>query len=288
MRFDPPGKIAIFCRSTWHRPQPFHTMPGTVYQSILTSIRENGSLCRFWVLFDPDRETPSQLRSAAEWAVDNGVDAILVGGSIYERDDFSASVLAVREGAAGGAPVLLFPGNHSQVSTHADAILFHSLLSGRNPQFLIGEQVSAAAHIRRIGLETIPMGYLLVESGRVTSVQGVTGTNPLPRNKPELIAVHALAGQYLGMRLIYLEAGSGAMKPVPSEAVCLTRETIDIPLIVGGGVRSPSTVNRLANDGADVVVVGNIFEQERDTTLLREMILAAHVIPTVFQENETS
>ncbi len=231
---------------------------------------------QFWVLLDPDRDSPRDLREASEMAVANGADALLVGSSYYERDDFDASVLAVQEGAQGQAPVMLFPGDHRQLSAHADALLFLNLLSGRNAQYLIGEQMLAAPRVRKMGMETIPVGYVLVESGRVTSVQSVTGTTPIPRDKPELIATHALAGQYLGHKLIYLEAGSGAKWPVPEQVITLTKHTLDIPLIVGGGLRTPEAAQRSADAGADVIVVGTILEQHRDRNLMVELADAVH------------
>ncbi|MBD3166995.1 geranylgeranylglyceryl phosphate synthase family protein, partial [bacterium] len=173
-------------------------------------------------------------------------------------------------------PVILFPGNHQQLSRHADALLFLSLLSGRNPQYLIGEQMLAAPHVHHLGLSTIPTGYLLIECGRVTSVQSVTGTTPLPREKHKLIASHALAGQYLGMKLIYLEGGSGALKPVPLEAIRLTRETIDVPLVVGGGIRRPAEARAAAEAGADIVVVGNVLEKARTNGRVKELADAVH------------
>ncbi|HEB84099.1 MAG TPA: geranylgeranylglyceryl/heptaprenylglyceryl phosphate synthase [Bacteroidetes bacterium] len=230
----------------------------------------------FWVLLDPDRESPSELRRAAGEAAAGGADGLLVGSSFYEREDFDTSVLAVKEGADGVVPVILFPGNHQQVSPHADALLFLCLISGRNPQYLIGEQVLAAPLVRRLALDVLPTGYILIEGGRVTSVQAVTGTTPLPREKTELIAAHALAGQYMGMRLIYLEAGSGARHAVPREAIRLSRHSIGVPLIVGGGIRDPETASGIAEAGADVVVVGNALEGARGRGLTREIADAVH------------
>ncbi len=231
---------------------------------------------QFWVLLDPDRDSPAQLRDAAELAVDNGADALLVGSSYYERNDFDASVQAVREGSNSAVPIMLFPGDHRQLSAYADALLFLNLLSGRNAQYLVGEQMLAAPRVRNMGLETIPVGYILVESGRVTSVQSVTGTSPIPRDKPELIASHALAGQYLGHKVIYLEAGSGAKWRVPDEAISLTRHTVEIPLIVGGGLRTPENARDAAEAGADVIVVGTALEQRRERELMIDMAEAVH------------
>ncbi len=239
-------------------------------------LHTNDSGKKFWVLLDPDREEPEQLKYAAEVSVDEGADTLLVGSSYYERNDFDESVKAVQEGAGGKVPVLLFPGNHQQLSEFADALLFLSLLSGRNPQYLIGEHILAAPKLRRMDLPAIPTGYYLVDGGRVTSVQSVTGTTPLPRKKIELIASHALAGQYLGMKLVYLEAGSGAKLTVPLDAIALTQKTIDVPLIVGGGIRTPEAAHAAAKAGADIVVIGNHLEKSRDPGRVREMAVAVH------------
>ncbi len=248
----------------------------TVYENILHQLQNSSHRSLFWVLLDPDRDSPSRLGETAEMVIENGADALLVGGSYYERDGFDESVKAVKDAANDHIPVMLFPGNHRQVSHYADALLFHSLLSGRNSQYLIGEQMLAASHIKRIGLETIPMGYLLIESGSVTSVQSVTGTTPLPRDKTELIAAHALAGQYLGKKIIYLEAGSGALLPVPSEAISLTKQTVDIPVIVGGGIRRAEEADVAVRAGADILVVGNAIEQSHDKKLIAEFANAVH------------
>lgn len=230
----------------------------------------------FWMLLDPERESLSELTEAAEIAVENGVDGILVGSSSYEQDGFSAAVHAVKKGIGNYKPVLIFPGGHKQVSTHADAILFLSLLSGRNSQYLIGEQLLAVPHVHRIKLETIPTGYLLIESGSETSVQQITQTAPLPRDRADLIATYALTGQYMGKRVIYLEAGSGAMLPVPAHAIEQTRMTIEVPLIVGGGIRTSDQANAAAIAGADFVVIGTALEHARDHVRVAELADAVH------------
>lgn len=217
-----------------------------------------GKRC-YWVLLDPDDFSADQGTDIARQAESAGVDALLIGGSLVHSNGFDSFVKSVRD--AVSIPVMLFPGDASQVSEHADALLFLSLISGRNPVNLIGEHVKAAPRIKRIGLEAIPTAYMLVESGAVTSVEFMSGTRPLPRAKPAIAAAHALAAQYMGMAMVYLEAGSGAPQPVPDEMVAAVRSQIDIPLIVGGGIRDVATAEATYKAGADVVVTGNMLQK---------------------------
>ncbi|MEO0236290.1 MAG: phosphoglycerol geranylgeranyltransferase, partial [candidate division WOR-3 bacterium] len=167
-------------------------------------------------------------------------------------------------------PVILFPGSHAQLTKHADAVLFLSLLSGRNAQYLIDEQVRMAPILRKFNLEAISTAYLLIESGRTTTVEWVTNTRPIPRNKVDLVIAHVLAAEMMGFKLIYLEAGSGAEKPVPDELIKLVKANINIPLIVGGGLKSLDTINGVFEAGADFVVIGNKLEE--DPKFLRSLI----------------
>jgi phosphoglycerol geranylgeranyltransferase len=178
-------------------------------------------------------------------------------------------------------PVIIFPGSYTQVTPEADAILFTSLISGRNPQYLIDEQVKGAPFIKRAGLETIPTGYMLVESGPLTSVQFISGSLPIPRNKADIACAHALAAQYLGMKLVYLEAGSGAEQAVPVEMVSAVADTVDIPLMVGGGLHSPEDCSSRIEAGAGFIVMGTRLERDRGLSLLRELTAASHPRETV-------
>jgi len=245
-----------------------------IFQKISNRIKQGKK--QFWILLDPERESPEELRVAGEMAVNSGADGLLIGSSLYPGDNFNEAVLAVKNGCQGVVPVLIFPGNHRQVSPHADAILFLTLLSGRNPRYLIEEQMLAAPYIHQIGLETIATGYILIESGKITSVQRVTETTPLPRENAKLIATHALTGQYLGNQMIYLEAGSGALYPVPEDAIRLTRSMIDVPLIVGGGIRDPKNAEVAVRAGADFIVIGNALENARDCRFINELADAVH------------
>jgi phosphoglycerol geranylgeranyltransferase len=226
------------------------------YQKLLDIKKSNG--CGFLVLLDPDRKPPEALADFASGCEKAGVDGFLFGSSIMVANHFEKSLLTVKK--AVKKPVIIFPGSSSMISSHADAILFLSMISGRNPNLLIGEHVKAAPAIKMIGLEVIPTAYMLIESGALTSVSYISDTFPIPRYKPDIACAHALAGQYLGMKLVYLEAGSGAEKPVPLEMVQQVSHYVDIPVIVGGGIKDTDYVKKLVASGASFVVVGNFLE----------------------------
>jgi len=213
-----------------------------------------------WVLLDPDDFTTERAVEVARTSQESGVSALLVGGSLLQANQIDTFVKSLRE--AVSIPVILFPGDATQLSKHASALLYLSLISGRNPVNLIGEQVKAAPIIRQYGLEPISTGYMLVESGTVTSVEFMSGTRPLPRSKPNIAAAHALAAMYLGMDMIYLEAGSGASLTVPAEMIEAVRRCVDIPIIVGGGIRDEETALEKLRAGADIIVTGNLLQKE--------------------------
>ncbi len=230
-----------------------------------------------WLLLDPDDQTSEELASVAVEAQEAGVRIILIGGSFITHDGFDEAVKAVK--AAVNLPVVIFPGNCRQLSRHADGILFTSLLSGRNPQYLISEQVIAAPVVCRIKLSSIPTAYLLVESGKTTSIEYVSDTKPLPRNKPQLAVAHAQAAMLFGMQAVYLEAGSGADNPVPQEMIKAVVSNVSIPVIVGGGIRNPDQARQAGEAGAKAVVVGTAVEKQ-GTGLLKEMNSALKEIKT--------
>ena len=184
---------------------------------------------------------------------------VLVGGSttsssMDETINFIRQYLDV--------PVILFPGNASQFTPKADALMYLSLISGRNPDYLIGQHVLSSISIKKSGLKVVPVGYMLIESGRMTSVEYISNTKPIPSNKSEIAVCTAVAGELLGMQSIYLEAGSGADHPVPAEMIAAVKKNISIPLIVGGGIRTVEALKNAYASGADVVVVGNILEEK--------------------------
>jgi len=245
---------------------------GKVYSRLLAVKEQRGG--GFLLLLDPDRIQEKVYISLAEAAGECGVDAILVGSSFMLNTNFSLAVKQIK--ATTSLPVIIFPGSFAQVTQEADAILFTSLISGRNPNYLIDEQVRGAPLVKRFGLEPIPTGYMLVESGVQTSVQYISGTKPIPRTKYDIACAHALAAQYLGMKLIYLEAGSGAGQPVLENMVRAVASYIDIPMLVGGGLTSPEECASRIDAGASFVVVGNVLENDPQFTYLTELSAAAH------------
>lgn len=210
------------------------------------------------VLIDPDKVNELHLDKICHNCNEAGVDFFFVGGSLLTNGDLASTVLGIKNRST--IPVVLFPGNHQQVDEHADAILLLSLISGRNPDLLIGQHVLAAQRLKSAEIEIMPTGYLLIDGGNMTTVQYVSGTAPIPVNRPEIAATTALAGEQLGMKLIFAEAGSGAKYPVSPEMIRAIRREINIPLIVGGGIRTPEKAEEAYKAGADIVVVGNQFE----------------------------
>ncbi len=226
----------------------------------------------FAVLLDPDSYPASRLGGMLDACNRGGADYILVGGSLLlhtRYDDFMAAVKAGTD-----LPVVLFPGSPGQISRHADAILLLSLISGRNPDLLIGRHVEAAPLLKDSGLEIIPTGYMLIGSGNTTTAQYISNTFPIPGDKDDIAACTSLAGQMLGMKLIYLDAGSGAEAHVTASMVSRVKAQINIPLVVGGGIRSVETACDLAAAGADIIVAGNALEA--DPGLIADMAAAIH------------
>lgn len=212
------------------------------------------------MLVDPDKQPPKEAGRLAARAEAVGVKAVFVGSSIILEDKFKETVNAIKK--ACGIPVVLFPGASNQVAKEVDTALFMSLLSGRNPEFLIGEQVKAAPLVYKYGIHTVPTAYLLIEGGKTTSVEFMSNTKPLPRDKPDIIVAHALAAEYLGMKLIYLEAGSGAKESVPDAVVAAVRKHSKLPIIVGGGIRDAEDAAAKIRAGADYLVIGTRAEED--------------------------
>src|SRR4030066_188979 len=230
-------------------------MLGRVEKYLLERIKAEGAI--HITLVDPEKVTPPQASRIAENAKTSGTSAIMIGGSTFvSQSHLDAVVKAVRRTVK--IPTLLFPNNITGISRHADAIWFMSLLNSVDPYFLIGAQILGAPLIKKYGLEPISMGYVIVGEGGTAGIVGKA--IPVPYNKPELAAAHALAGQYLGMHFIYLEGGSDAKDPVPIEMIRTVKHFIDVPLIVGGGIRTKEQALAAASAGADIIVTGNIIE----------------------------
>jgi phosphoglycerol geranylgeranyltransferase len=242
-------------------------MPGRVEKYLLEKIKSEGSI--HITLIDPEKVTPPQASRVAENSKISGTSAMMIGGSTFvSQAHLDAVVKAIRRTVK--IPTILFPNNITGISRHADAIWFMSLLNSVDPYFLIGAQILGAPLVKKYDLEPISMGYIIVGEGGTAGIVGKA--IPVPYNKPELAAAHALAGQYLGMHFIYLEGGSGAKNPVPPEMIRAVKHFVDIPLVVGGGIRTKEQALTAASAGADVIVTGNITESIHAKEKVSEII----------------
>ncbi|MBE0645492.1 MAG: geranylgeranylglyceryl/heptaprenylglyceryl phosphate synthase [Bacteroidetes bacterium] len=243
-----------------------------MYDRLLAAHREGRP--QLFVLVDPDKSDPSDLPGFVAEAQDAGVDGFLVGGSLALLPTFEECLRAMKVTAR--VPVVIFPGGVHQVSGEADAILFLSIISGRNPEQLIGQHVIAAPMVRELGLEAISTGYMIISSDAVTSTEYMSYSKPIPREKAEIAAAHALAAEMLGMKLVYLEAGSGAPQSVPPAMVRMVQALVDVPVVVGGGIRTPEAAAEKVAAGASIVIIGNHFEEDGNRAQLRAFAEAVH------------
>jgi putative glycerol-1-phosphate prenyltransferase len=231
-----------------------------IYQSILNNTYKDIKM--FGVLIDPDKQNVRELIEVIQLCNNSDVDFFFVGGSIITNGDIKKTTRLIKENS--NKPVIIFPGNPDQITDYADAILFLSLISGRNPEFLIGHQVAAAPLIKKTDLEVIPTGYLLVDCGTTTTAIYVSDTSPIPHRNAEIAANTALAGEYLGLNLTYIDGGSGAKKCISSTMVSKTKAAKNGPLIIGGGIRTSQAAKEIYKAGADVIIVGNGAEENRN------------------------
>ena len=229
-----------------------------IYQNILTAVHQNKKLLA--VLIDPEKVVLQNLASFFEKIHQSIATHIFVGGSTDENNTTAAVVAAIKK--LTKLPVLLFPGDVNQITAKADGILFLSLISGRNPTYLIEQQIKAAPLLQKTTLEIMATGYVLIDGGKETATQKVSNTKPLLQTDIALIKNTALAGEYAGKKLIYLEAGSGATVPVHSNTITLVKNSLSVPLIVGGGIRSKKQLDMAFEAGADLVVIGTAFEND--------------------------
>ena len=220
---------------------------------------------KFVVLIDPDKI--KKLDKVLDIAAEGGVDYFFIGGSLVVNNQLDKTIESIKERC--NIPMVLFPGNSYQLSYKADAILFLSLISGRNPDLLIGKHVISAPYLKVSPLEIIPTGYMLIDGGINTTVQYMSNTIPIPSNKADIAVCTALAGEMLGLKMIYMDAGSGALNPIPTQMIEAVSNSISIPLIIGGGIKDPETITQNLKAGADVIVVGNAIES--NPGLLNEM-----------------
>lgn len=243
-----------------------------IYNHILNTVKNKGAA--YLVLLDPDNLGGDKATVFLKHCEQSGVDGFLIGGSLMMSGNFETLIQKVK--ANTNLPAIIFPGSIDQISPFADAILFLSVVSGRNADHLIGRHVIASPMIRRVGIEPISTGYVLIESGVTTTAVYMSGSMPLPRNKPEIAAATALAAEYLGMKLIYLEAGSGADQAVPDDLIKAVSNVCSVPVIVGGGIRSPLVAREKVDSGANVIVTGNFFEDENNWYMIKEFSSAVH------------
>ena len=230
----------------------------SIYKNIQDSISKGEKLLA--VLIDPDKFSIESTSSFIIKVNESIATHIFVGGSIVNKDATDILVSEIKKHS--NLPIVLFPGDVSQITDKANALLFLSLLSGRNSEYLIGKHVEAVSKLSKMQLEVISTGYILIESGKETAVEKVTNTKPMPRGNIQNIVDTAKAGQLLGMKLIYLEAGSGAREPLTKTIISRIKQELDIPLIVGGGIRSKVQLDHAFNAGAELVVIGTAFEED--------------------------
>jgi putative glycerol-1-phosphate prenyltransferase len=249
----------------------------TTYDRLMKVRQERGA--GYFVLLDPDKNDLESLPSFIREATEAGADAFLVGGSLMLTNVFEDHLRTIKQNTS--VPVIIFPGSIMQVSPLADAILFLVLISGRNPDYLIGNQVIAAPIVRRAGLEALSTGYMLIEAGNTTSAEFMSNTKPIPRDKPDIALAHALAAELIGMKLLYLDAGSGARESVSDEMLRTIAQRCSLPMIVGGGIRTPEDARKKVEAGASFVVTGTITELNNHSSFIREFAEAVHTGPAV-------
>lgn len=228
----------------------------------------------FAVLIDPDKVNVARTEQLVAKAVDANVDYIFVGGSLVISNNLDECIRQIK--VSCNIPVIIFPGAPSQVSRYADALLYLSLISGRNPELLIGQHVISAPVVKQSGLEIMPTGYMVIDGGAPTTVSYISNAAPIPSDKNEIALCTAMAGEMLGMKLIFMDAGSGAKKPITETMVEKVAAGIEAPLIVGGGITNPEKAYLNCRSGADVIVVGNAIE--KDASLIKEISAAIHSV----------
>lgn len=226
----------------------------------------------FALLLDPDHFNPERDADLIHKSEEFGVHYIFIGGSLVQSSQLDLMIRQLKK--ITQIPVVLFPGSVLQVSSEADAIFFLSLISGRNPELLIGNHVIAAPYLKKSGLEVIPTGYILVDSGKQTTASYMSQTQPVPHDKPEIAKCTALAGEMLGLRVIYMDGGSGAQNPISPEMIHAVSSAVSTPLIIGGGIRDKATAVKILNAGADIIVVGNALERDPSSSVLEEVTRA--------------
>lgn len=245
-----------------HKKIKIMKLNGPIYNKIKDNYKKG--VKDIAILIDPEKVKFEDLPKLCKLINKSKAEYIFVGGSLISYDiDMCIDIIKSNT----KKPVILFPGNYSHISDKADAILFLNLISGRNPEFLIGNQVNAAPILYDMDIEIISTGYILIDGGKTSSVQYMSNTNPIPADKPDIALATAIAGEMIGNKLIYLEAGSGAINPVSDEIISLVNSHCNIPLIVGGGLKSKQSVDHAFNSGAGLTVIGTAIETEPELLL---------------------
>lgn len=250
-------------------------MKHAIYTQI-TQRKKNGKKS-FAVLIDPDKVNAESIHELVKLSIEAHVDYFFVGGSLVISSHLDECIQQIK--ASCNIPVILFPGSPSQISKHADALLYLSLISGRNPELLIGQHVISAPFVKKSGLEIMPTGYMVIDGGAPTTVSYISNASPIPADKNEIAMCTAMAGEMLGMQLIYMDAGSGAKRAITEQMIESVAKHIDVPLIVGGGITEPEKAYLNCKAGADIIVVGNAIE--KDVSLIKEISAAIHSVAIV-------
>ena len=248
-------------------------MKTRLYQQLVE--KKSKGLKSFALLIDPDKVNDEKIDQLTDLATAAKVDYLFVGGSLVISNYLDAVVKRIKQNCS--IPAILFPGSPSQISVHADGLLYLSLISGRNPELLIGQHVISAAAVKQSGLEIISTGYMVIDGGAPTTVSYISNAAPVPADKNEIAMCTAMAGEMLGMKVIYMDAGSGAKRPISESMIEKVSKTIEVPLIVGGGITDPEKAYLNCKAGADVIVIGNAIE--KNTSLIKEMSAAIHSVP---------
>jgi len=241
-----------------------------IYNHIIESKRKGRKL--FSILIDPDKQTKESLLQITEKAKLANVDLFFVGGSLLTNNSLDFCISIIKQNCK--IPVVLFPGNSMQVNNKADGILFLSLISGRNPEMLIGNHVITAPFLKESDLEVLPTGYMLIDSGKSTSASYMSNTTPIPHDKDDIAVCTAIAGEMIGLKMIYLDGGSGAINTVSERMISSVAKNINVPLIIGGGIKSAEKAKEKCKYGADIIVVGNAIEKENG--LIKKIANAIH------------
>ena len=244
-----------------------------VYDSLLGKKKQGKKALA--VLIDPDKVSASSINEVVQLSVEAHVDYLFVGGSLVISDHLDECVLRIKQQC--NIPVLLFPGSPSQISKHADALLYLSLISGRNPELLIGQHVISAPFVKKSGLEIISTGYMVIDGGAPTTVSYISNATHIPADKADIALCTAMAGEMLGKKLIYMDAGSGAKIAITEKMIHAVAQNIEVPLVVGGGIRDAEKAYLNCKAGADVIVIGNAIE--KDPSLIKEITSAVHSVP---------